>query len=132
VRLSAILLTILVAGCCSLERTPAIAEMGDDAVEHVIAYNGGWYLFGCLPIVCGNEDLDSWCPFAFFRDEVRHELVGAKVIARAEGLGCDLRDFLCYDERLVFFDCYYAPVPWVLQYKEVNVSANLVRKGPVK
>ena len=28
----------------------------------------------------------------------------------------------------VLFDAWYAPVPWVLVYKETNLSANLVRR----
>ena len=128
-RVLALLMAGILAGCFSLEKTPAVPQMGEDAVEHVIAYNCGWYLFGCLPLLCGNINESSWCPFSFFCDEVRHELVGDKVLSCAEAQGCDVRDFVCFDDRLVFFDCYYAPVPWIIQYKEVNVSANFVRKG---
>lgn len=127
-RAQILLMTGLLAGCFSLEREPAIPQMGADAVEHVIAYNSGWYLLGCLPLVCGNVNDSSWCPFSIFCDEVQHGLVGGRVLSEAEKCGCDVRDMTCLDDQLVFFDCYYAPVPWIIQYKEVNVSANFVRR----
>ena len=29
----------------------------------------------------------------------------------------------------VLFDAWYAPVPWILVYKETNLSANLVKRS---
>lgn len=118
----------LLAGCCYVDATKSPSVMGGDCVEHAIAYNYGWNLFGCIPIVCGNDNRESWCPFTFFKDEVRGELVQAKLRERAERLGCEMRDVCRFNDRDVFFDFYYAPVPWVLQYKEANCSATLVKK----
>lgn len=121
--------TLALSGCFALESAKTPPVMGEDALEHVIVYNYGWNLFGCLPIVCGNADFDSWCPFTFFRNEVRQDLAQAKLVRLAEERGCELRDLLVFNDRDVFFDFYYAPIPWVVQYKEVNASATLVKRG---
>lgn len=120
---------LALAGCFSVESAKAPPVMGEDAVEHVIVYNYGWNLFGCLPVVCGNGNFDSWCPFAFFRNEVRQDLAQAKLVDYADERNCDLRDLMVFDDRDVFFDFYYAPIPWVIQYKEINLSATLVKKA---
>ena len=120
---------LALSGCFALEPAKAPPVLGEDAVEHVIVYNYGWNLFGCLPVVCGNDNEESWCPFTFFRDEVRLDLAQAKLFNRAESLGCDVRDYAVLKDRDVFFDFYYAPIPWVIQYKEVNCSATLVKRG---
>lgn len=127
-RLPAILVgAAALAGCCHVEATKSPPVMGGDCVEHAIAYNYGWNLFGCLPIVCGNANGESWCPFSFFTDEVRGELLMDRLRERAEKAGLELKDIVCYNDRDVFFDFYYAPVPWIIQYREVNCSATFVR-----
>ncbi len=127
-RIGSALLALGLAGCFQLQSAKAPAIMGEEAVEHVIVSNYGWQLFGCLPIVCGNADLDSWCPVVFFRDEVRHELMVDRLVAHADRLGCDFRDAIGWSDRDVFFDFYYAPIPWLIQYREVNGSAVLVKR----
>lgn len=125
----ALLGVLALSGCFVVDTAKTPPIMGEDAVEHVVAYNYGWNLFGCLPIVCGNDNLDSWCAFTFFKDEVRNDLVQAKIIKYAEDHNCDLKDLMLFHDRDVFFDFYYAPIPWVIQYKEVNCSATLVKKS---
>lgn len=116
-------------GCFVLESAKAPAACGDAVDEHLIAYNYGWNLFGCIPIVCGNANEDSWCPFAFFRNDVTHERVAERMRRYAERKGVRLEEVTCLDDRDVFFDLYYAPVPWIIQYKEVNFSAMTVKGG---
>ena len=121
-------LTAGLAGCFSVDvaRSPVL---GPEVEEHVVIGNYGWTLFGCVPLVCGNANSDSWCPLTFFQNEIRPELAYEKLIARAEEKDCDVCDLHFLGDNFVLFDAWYAPVPWVLVYKETNLSANLVRKG---
>ena len=115
------------AGCFSVD----VAEspvLGERSGGHVVVCNYGWTLFGCVPLVCGNANSDSWCPLTFFKDEIRPELAHGKLVALAEERGCDLADLNLMGDNDVLFDAWYAPVPWVLVYKETNISANLIRR----
>lgn len=112
--------------CADVARSPVL---GRDVEAHVIVTNYGWSLFGCIPIVCGNRNEDSWCPFAFFRDDVKLEYVHGRLEKLAKSTGCGLRDVTVLSDNDVLFDAYYSPVPWIVVYREVNVSANLVREG---
>ena len=120
----------LLAGACGCFSVD-VAEspvLGERSGGHAVVCNYGWTLFGCVPLVCGNENLDSWCPLTFFRDEIRPELAHAKLIALAEDRKCDLEDLNLMGDNYVLFDAWYAPVPWILVYKETNLSANLVHR----
>ena len=126
------MLVLLATGCFTIDRAKAPPVMGADAVEHLIIYNYGWSLFGCIPLCCGNRNLDSWLPVVFFRDDVTHEALADNLVKIADRANCDFRDLMIFDDRCVFFDMYYAPVPWIIQYKEIAASATLVRKGVAK
>lgn len=118
---------LLLAGCFSVEvaKSPVL---GPDVEAHVVVSNYGWSLFGCVPIVCGNKNLDSWCPFTFFQDEVKLADVRDCLQEIANASGCDTDDVTVLADNDVLFDAYYAPVPWIVVYHEANVSAHLVRK----
>lgn len=126
--IAVIVLAAGLTGCFSVD-IAASPVLGPQVEEHVVVCNYGWNLFGCLPLVCGNENRDSWCPFTFFKDEVSLDLAYAQVAARAKRTGCKVSDLVVNDDRCVMFDCFYVVVPWVIQYKEVNLSALLVRDG---
>ena len=122
-----LILSISTCGCCSVDVVES-PILGERSGGHAVVCNYGWTLFGCIPLVCGNENLDSWCPLTFFRDEIRPEIAHGKLIALAEERGCDLADVNLMGDNDVLFDVWYAPVPWVLVYKETNLSANLVTR----
>lgn len=133
-RLAAIAVTVALGalvGCYTVESGKAPRACGENVDEHVIAYNYGWNLFGCIPIVCGNANTDSWCPFTFFKDEVTHDAVLGGLKRHAAERNSRLSEVTCLDDKTVFFDFYYAPLPWIIQYKEVNYSAMTV-KGDAK
>ena len=124
----AVLLLAGACGCFSVD----VAEspvLGERSGGHAVVCNYGWTLFGCVPLVCGNEKLDSWCPLTFFKDEITPEFAHGKLIALAEKRGCDLEDLNLMGDNDVLFDAWYAPVPWIIQYKEVNFSAMTVKGG---
>ena len=117
----------LCAGCFSGE----VAEspmLGESSAGHVVVSNYGWTLFGCVPVVCGNANAESWCPFVFFRDDLKPEFAKAKLDTVTAERGAIAKDVWYYGTNDVLFDFYYTPLPWVIVYKEVNLSANLVKK----
>ena len=114
-------------GCFSVDVAESTV-LGERSGGHAVVCNYGWTLFGCVPLVCGNENLESWCPITFFKDEITPEFAHGKLIALAEARDCDLEDLNLMGDNCVLFDAWYAPVPWILVYKETNVSANLVRR----
>lgn len=118
----------LLAGCFSVD-VASSPILDEEVVKHVTVENCGWYLLGCVPIVCGNENLDSSCPLSFFCDEVRSEIVYSKLEALADCEGCKIADLYFKKDNDVLFDAYYAPTAWLVVYKNVCVSANLVKKG---
>ena len=127
----ALALTSLTTGCFTVDSASS-ALLEPDADEHVIVRNYGWNLFGVIPLVCGNADVDSIWGSTFFMDEVTPEVVHGVLARHAEETGCDIRDFQLFHDRKALFvplSIGYIPIPWIVQYKEVDVSATLVRKG---
>ena len=117
----------LLTGCFSVD----VAEspvLGERSAGHVYVSNWGWTLFGCVPLVCGNANFDSWCPVTFFKDEIRPDIAYDKLASLAERKDANLEGVHFLGDNCVLFDAWYAPVPWILVYKETNLSANLVRK----
>lgn len=114
-------------GCFTVDR--AASPLAAPGAEHVHVRNVGWNLFGCVPLVCGNEDLDSPFAWTFFQDEVRLDLVQAKIRARAIETGCEIHDLRLFEDSNIFFSYSYFPIPWILQHKEVQASATLRRRG---
>ncbi len=117
----------LCAGCYSVE----IAEspvLGPFSAGHVTVSNYGWTLFGYVPVVCGNANADSWCPFTFFWNDLKPEQAKARLDAVAAERNATETDVWYYGTNDVLFDFYYSPIPWIIVYKEVNLSANLVKK----
>lgn len=130
---AALALAALAAGCFTVDsaKSPLLAP---DAEEHVIVRNYGWYLFGFVPVVCGNADFDSPWGSSFFCDEVTLPLAHDALMRYVAESGRDVRDIAVLEDReaLLSIPLFVTPVslPWVVQYKEVNVSATLAaRKG---
>lgn len=123
-----LLLAGVLSGCYTVASVSS-PVLGPDVVAHVSLNNYGWKLFGCIPLVCGNAHEDSWCGSAFFRNDLDPEIAKRKL----EKLACEAdavpTDVRFYDDDDVLFNVYYAPIPWIIVYREVSLSANLVRKG---
>ncbi len=123
--------SLLLTGCFTVNEASS-PVLADGAVKHVTVENYGWYLFGCIPLFCGNEKLDSWCPVSFFCDEVRSDIVYSKLAEIADREGCLIRDLHFHSDNDVLFEAYYVTIPWLLVYKDVCFSACLVKKGGAK
>ena len=90
------------------------------------------YLFGSIPLFCGNENLDSWCPVVFFSDQVTVDGVYSKLEALADREKSKIENLRIVNDNDVLFEAYYLKVPWLVIYKKVCFSANLVKKEAVK
>lgn len=120
--------SISLAGCFSVEMASS-PVLGEDVAKHVTVETYGWYLFGGIPLACGNENLDSWCPFSLFCDEVRPEIAYGKLKDAAIKENCKIRDFHFVNDNDVLFEAFNVTFPWIIVTKEVCISANLSKKG---
>lgn len=128
----ALALTSLTTGCFTVDSASS-ALLEPDADEHVIVRNYGWNLFGVIPLVCGNADVDSSWGSTFFKDEVTLEIAHGVLSKYVADSGREICDIVVMADRKALWSVqlFVVPIslPWVVQYKEVNVSATLVRKG---
>lgn len=126
----ALALAGLATGCFTMD-TASSTLLAPNADEHVIVRNSGWYLFGCVPLVCGNPDPDSSWGVTFFSDEVTLEVAHDALVRHAAASGRDVRDIAVMDDREALFSVplpgVSVSIPWVVQKKEANVSATLVK-----
>ena len=125
-------LAVLVLSGCFTVNEASSPVLGEDVVKHVTVENYGWYLFGNIPLFCGNEDLDSWCPVAFFSDQVTVDGVYSKLEALADREKSKIENLRIVNDNDVLFEAYYLKVPWLVVYKNVCFSANLVKKEPAR
>ena len=123
--------SVSLAGCFSVD-VASSPVLGENVAKHVTVQNYGWYLFGCLPLACGNEKLDSWCPFSLFCNEVTPEIAYGKLKNVAAKESCEIRDFHFVNDNDVLFNFFDFNLPWIIVTKEISISANLVKKGDVK
>ena len=124
-------MSLMLCGCFSV-KVASSPILGEDVKTHVTVDNYGWYLFGCLPLACGNEKLDSWCAFSLFCDEVRPEIAYGKLKDVAARENCEIRDYFMINDNDVLFNFFDFNIPWIIVTKEVSISANLVKKGAVE
>jgi len=117
---------LLAAGCFSIEH----ARIQATGEYHVFASNYGWYLFGSLPIVCGNANPDAVLPFVFFRDDVTMDKIQRRVLSHSKNLNsgkvCNLS---YYNDNMVLFEFpgvnFPVPVPYVLTYRGIQLSGGV-------
>ena len=125
-------LALVCSGCFTLDcaESPLLAP---DSDAHVVVRNYGWNLFGFIPLVCGNADIDSFWGSTFFKDEVTLEIAHGVLAQYVADSRCEIRDIMMMADRKALWavPLFVVPIslPWVVQYKEVNISATLVREG---
>lgn len=113
------------SGCLSLDS----AALPSGGGEHVLARNYGWSLFNCIPFVCGNASPDPSCGFVMFRDDVTMEKVQARLADRAGGRRIECPVY--HNADRIFITLFGIPIPYIVCYKEVSVSATL-KGGPAQ
>ena len=128
-------------GCFSLETTPlggdaehAIELYGsaEEASEHVVVSNFGWYFFNRWPIVCGNAHADRKTAWRFFSDDVNENVIQRRLIDYASARNCNVMDLHIFNNAEVLMSIGVGgvslPVPYVVSYRELQYSCSLTRK----
>ncbi len=142
-QLTAASCTLFTAGCFSLESTPlggahghSIQLYGTDeqASEHVVVSNFGWYLFNRWPIVCGNAHVDRSLPWRFFRNDVDENVLQRRLMDYASARGCNVTDLQIFNNAEVLMSIGVGgvslPLPYVISYRELQYSCSLTRRKP--
>ena len=117
------------AGCFTMERA-VIPYTGGS--EHMLASNYGWYLFNVIPLACGNAREDRWTPWVLFRNDVTMDKIQRRFTGYAEEHGFEMHDLTYSTKASVMFDVpgmnLPLPVPYLLTYREIQLSGVLVPK----
>ncbi len=115
----------LSAGCFSID----VAANRHTRERHVLVTNYGWYLFGKIPLVCGNVSPRRFTPFAFFRDDVTMDKIQSRFIDFARKEGCEARDMMYHMSDQVLFtlpgSSISFPLPYFITYREIQLSGVL-------
>ena len=132
---------LFAAGCFSLETSPlgdgagrAIELYGnaEEASEHVVVSNFGWYFFNRWPIVCGNAHAERTFPWRFFRNDVDENVLQRRLINYAVARNCDIRDLHIFNNAEVLMSIGVGgvslPLPYVISYRELQYSCSLTRR----
>ena len=135
----AALCALILAGCYSMDvaSNEALRKSGTtdgvktDSIEHVLVSNYGWYLFNCIPVVCGNATPGESFPWKFFGDHVNPVLLHDRMMQYANSKNADIKNLLLSRDEKVFFDIpgsdIPCPIPFLVCYHEVQISAVLVK-----
>lgn len=126
---AALLAALLAAGgtgCFSLETSTTVHP----EEEHVLVSNYGWYLFGFIPIVCGNADGESSFPFALFRNDVTMDKIQRAFMDYAEKQGkTDVYELSYSNDDTVLFEIpgtqFPVPIPYIVTYREIILSGSI-------
>lgn len=115
------------SGCYSLS-----SSQWNDSVtgeEHVLVSNYGWYLFGVVPLACGNAAKNPIMPWVFFRDDVTMNKIQRNFMLYAETKVCEPTDLFYYNRDSVLFSIPGSsvpiPIPYILTYREIQLSGVL-------
>ena len=132
---------LLTAGCFSLETSPLgdasnhsiqLHGDGEQATEHVVVSNFGWYFFNRWPIVCGNARVDRRLPWRFFRNDVDENVIQRRLMDYAAARECNIRDLQVFNNAEVLMSIGVGgvalPLPYVISYRELQYSCSLVRR----
>ena len=132
---------LFTAGCFSLETTPLGDGSGrsiqlygnkEQASEHVVVSNFGWYFFNYWPIVCGNAHVDRRFPWRFFRNDVDENVLQRRLMDYASARDCNVTDLHIFNNAEVLMSIGVGgvslPFPYVISYRELQYSCSLVRR----
>lgn len=135
-------LTILSAfvfcGCYSIEtagnaalRNSSAAEGCESPVEHVLISNNGWYFLNSIPLACGNTSNNRSLPWIFFSDHVNPTIVHDRMMEYAKSMNANIKDVVGTCDEKVFMEVPQIPIPipFLLCYREVQISAVLVKRS---
>ena len=137
-RTLAIAAAALFAGCYSIDiastsslKDSAISPESEKTLEHVVVSNYGWYLFNCIPLVCGNASLNASFPWKFFSNQVTADILHDRMMMHAAAANAHVKDLVFLRDEKVIFDLpgtdFPIPIPYVLCYREIQFSGVLTQ-----
>ena len=129
------------AGCFSFEATKVgagataglrLRATNGAPVEHVVVANNGWYLFNCWPLATGNASDGADFPWKLFQDDVDERTLHDRLTSHAALRKCDLEEMNVFEDEQVLLSIpgtsFPLPIPYVLTFREKQISAVLVRR----
>ena len=133
-----VLLAVMLGGCYSMDvgtnavlQKSELVEGVDKPIEHVLISNYGWYLFNCIPLVCGNATPGESFPWKFFTDQVNPILLHDRLMTYANSKNANVKNIVFSRDERVFFDVpgteIPCPLPFLVCYQEIQLSGVLVK-----
>ena len=133
-----VLLAVMLGGCYSMDvgtnavlQKSELVEGVDKPIEHVLISNYGWYLFNCIPLVCGNATRGESFPWKFFTDQVNPILLHDRLMTYANSKDANVKNIVFSRDERVFFDVpgteIPCPLPFLVCYQEIQLSGVLVK-----
>ena len=133
-----VLFAIVLGGCYSTDvgtntalQNSELKEGVDKPIEHVLISNYGWYLFNCIPLVCGNATPGESFPWKFFTDQVNPILLHDRLMTYANSKDANVKNIVFSRDERVFFDVpgteIPCPLPFLVCYQEIQLSGVLVK-----
>ena len=133
-----VLLAVMLGGCYSMDvgtnavlQKSELVEGVDKPIEHVLISNYGWYLFNCIPLVCGNATPGESFPWKFFTDQVNPILLHDRLMTYANSKDANVKNIVFSRDERVFFDVpgteIPCPLPFLVCYQEIQLSGVLVK-----
>jgi hypothetical protein len=119
-----VFLSVFSSGCFTLD-SAQIPFSGEK--KHVYVSNYGWYLFGYVPLLCGNAAEERLFPSVLFRDDVTLDKVQSRFVKVANDNGKNKISELAYTNTdSVLFEIpglnIPIPLPYIFTYKEIQLS----------
>lgn len=110
-------------GCLSTER--ATSDVTGE--EHVLISNFGYYLFGCVPLCCGNANLENKMGnVAFFRNDVTMDKVQAIIMNLSKEQNRPIHELNYHNTHSIFLSvplfAVVIPIPYLITTKEIQLS----------
>ena len=135
-----VLFAIMLGGCYSMDvgtnaalQNSELVEGVDKPIEHVLISNYGWYLFNCIPLVCGNATPGESFPWIFFTDHVNPILLHDRMMTYANSKNANVKNIMFTRDEKVFFEVpgteIPCPIPFFVCYQEIQLSGVLVKPG---
>jgi hypothetical protein len=135
-----VLFAIVLGGCYSMDvgtntalQNSELKEGVDKPIEHVLISNYGWYLFNCIPLVCGNATRGESFPWKFFTDQVNPILLHDRMMEYANSKNANVKNIVFTRDERVFFEVpgteIPCPLPFLVCYHEIQLSGVLVKPG---
>ena len=124
IRVTLLAVCLCLCGCFTVDK--AIAP---NSHMHIHIENYGWYLFGVIPLVCGNTTPESILPFSILRNDVTMDKLQRHVDILAKETHTTAFNISYVEKEEVFFQVPFSnisvPIPYFITYRDLQLSGEL-------